>query len=237
VLGIADIADGLGMSRSTTHRYVITLVALGFLEQVENRKYRLGLHVTDLGMSVLGATGLREHARPYLQELRRLVSFSVSLAVLDGSEIVLVDRLSSQRRRGDGFGRDLHPGSRLPVHCTALGKVLLAGLDEPGELLEGMKLGKKGPNTIVRKNALLAELERVREDWLAVTDEELVQGRCAIAVPVRNGSQEVVAAVGIAADTSTISVGDLVDALAPHVFSTAARVSARLEYRRDDEQQ
>lgn len=236
VLGIAEIADELGMSRSTTHRYVTTLVALGFLEQVEERKYRLGLRVTDLGMSVLNATGLKEHARPYLEELRRLVSFSVSLAVLDGSEVVLVDRLSSQRRRGDGFGRDLHPGSRLPVYCTALGKVLLAGLDEPGELLRGVTLGERAPNTIVSKNALWVELERVRQEGLAVSDEEYVRGRCAIAVPVRNGSREVLAAVGVAADTSAISVGGLAGALAPHMVATAARISARLGYRRGDEQ-
>jgi len=70
VLGIAEIADELGMSRSTTHRYVITLVALGYLEQGASRKYRLGLRVTDLGMSALNSTGLREHSRPYLEELR-----------------------------------------------------------------------------------------------------------------------------------------------------------------------
>jgi IclR family transcriptional regulator, pca regulon regulatory protein len=235
VLGIAEIADELGMSRSTTHRYVSTLAVLGFLEQVAERKYRLGLGVTDLGMSALNATGLRERARPYLEELRRLASFSVSLAVLDGPEIVVVDRLSSQRRRGDGFGRDLHSGSRLPAYCTALGKVLLAGLDEPAVVLRGMKLKKQGPNTIVSKNGLRVELEKVREEKLAINDEELVKGRCAIAAPIHNSSREVVAAVGIAADTSTISVGDLLDALAPHLFFTAARVSARLGYRRDDE--
>ncbi len=236
MLGIAEIADELGMSRSTTHRYMSTLAVLGFLEQVAERKYRLGLAVIDLGMSALTATGLREHARPYLEELRRLVSFSVTLAVLDGPEIVLVDRLSSQRRRGDGFGRDLHPGSRLPAYCTAMGKVLLAGLDEPAEVLNGMKLEKQGSNTIVSKNGLRAELERVREEKLAINDDELVQGRCAIAAPIHNSSREVVAAVGIAADTSAISVGRMVDALAPHLFSTAARVSARLGYRRSDEQ-
>src|SRR5690349_17327870 len=62
VLGIAEIAEDLGMSRSTTHRYVITLVALGYLEQGDSRKYRLGLRVTDLGMAALSSTGLREHA-------------------------------------------------------------------------------------------------------------------------------------------------------------------------------
>ncbi len=66
MLGIADLADELGMSRSTTHRYVVTLLALGYLEQETTRKYRLGLRVTDLGMSALNSTGLPEHARPYL---------------------------------------------------------------------------------------------------------------------------------------------------------------------------
>ena len=72
------------MSRSTTHRYVITLVALGYLEQGASRKYRLGLRVTDLGMSALSSTGLREHARPYLEELRQRTSCSAGLSVLDG---------------------------------------------------------------------------------------------------------------------------------------------------------
>ena len=85
MLGIADIADELGMSRSTTHRYVITLVALGYLEQGASRKYRLGLRVTDLGMSALNSTGLREHARPYLEELRQRTSYTVNLSVLDGA--------------------------------------------------------------------------------------------------------------------------------------------------------
>src|ERR1700728_1353515 len=71
LLGLAEIVDELGMSRSTTHRYMVTLVALGFLEQDASRKYRLGLRVTDLGMSVLNSTGLREPSRPYLQELRQ----------------------------------------------------------------------------------------------------------------------------------------------------------------------
>ena len=64
MLGIADIADELDMSRSTTHRYVITLLALGYLEQGASRKYRLGRRVIDLGMSALSSTGLREHSHP-----------------------------------------------------------------------------------------------------------------------------------------------------------------------------
>src|SRR5271166_1897699 len=101
VLGIADIADDLGMTRSTTHRYVTTLTALGYLEQGASRKYRLGIRVTDLGMSAMSSTGLREHARPYLEELRQHTHYTVSLAVLDGPEILYVDRLPRRQSRID----------------------------------------------------------------------------------------------------------------------------------------
>jgi len=237
VLGIADIADDLGMSRSTTHRYVITLVALGYLEQGASRKYRLGLRVTDLGMSALNSTGLREHAHPYLEELRQRTSYTVSLAVLDGTEILYVDRARSFRRGQNNLDLDLHPGSRLPAHCTAMGKLLLAYLpeDEQRELLASMKLTKHGPNTITGKKALRDELDGVLASGFAVNDQELASELDAIASPVRNGARDVVAAVSLAAPSSMISLAELVDALGPHLVSTADRISARLGYRRDDE--
>jgi IclR family pca regulon transcriptional regulator len=237
VLGIADIAEELGMSRSTTHRYVITLVALGYLEQGASRKYRLGLRVTDLGMSALNSTGLREHAHAYLEELRQRTSYTASLAVLDGDEILFVDRVQSFRRTGVKVELDLHPGSRLPAYCTAMGKLLLADLPEPEqrELIAGMKLAKRGPNTITAKKALRDELEGVALAGFAVNDQELAADLVAIAAPVRNEAREAVAALSLSASRSMISLEEMVDALGPHLVSTADRISARLGYRRDDE--
>jgi IclR family pca regulon transcriptional regulator len=237
VLGIADIADDLGMSRSTTHRYVITLVALGYLEQGASRKYRLGLRVTDLGMSALNSTGLREHARPYLEELRQRTSYTTSLGVLDGAEVLYVDRAPSFRRGRSATGLDLQPGSRLPAYCTAMGKLLLANLPdgEQRELLGEIKPAKRGPNTITAKRALRDELEQIRDAGFAVNDQELAKGLIAIAAPVRNEAREVVAAVNLAASSSSIALEELVDALGPHLVSTADRIAARLGYRRDDE--
>lgn len=237
VLGIADIADHLGMSRSTTHRYVITLVALDFMERAANRKYRLGLRVTDLGMSALNAMGLRERARPYLEELRKRTTFTTSLAVLDGPEILYVDRARSLRRGQNKIDLNIRLGSRLPAYCTALGKVLLAGLPESDrrEIVSGIKLERRGPNSIRSKKALLAELEHVGEKGLAVNDEEFVSGLIAIAAPVRNEGCEVAAAVNLAAHTDMIVFEELIGALGPHVVATADHISARLGFRRDDE--
>jgi IclR family pca regulon transcriptional regulator len=225
------------MSRSTTHRYVITLVALGYLEQGASRKYRLGLKVTDLGMAALNSTGLREHAHEYLEELRQRTSYTTNLAVLDGTEILYVDRARSFRRGQSKIDLGLHPGSRLPAYCTAMGKLLLAYLpeNEQGELITEMKLTKQGPNTITSKKALLTELDEIQSEGFAVNDEELAPELHSIAAPVRNEAREVVAAVNLAAHTSMISLSELVDALSPHLVSTADRISARLGYRRDDE--
>jgi IclR family pca regulon transcriptional regulator len=237
VLGIANIADELGMSRSTTHRYVITLVALGYLEQGASRKYRLGLRVTDLGMSALNSTGLREHAHPYLEELRQQTSHTTSLAVLDGTEILYIDRAHSYRRAPEKIDLDLQPGSRLPAYCTAMGKLLLANLPEPeqGELLGRITTTRRGPNTITSKKALQDELDDILDAGFAVNDQELAAELYAIAAPVRNQAREVAAAVNLVAHSSTISLEEMVDALGPHLVSTADRISSRLGYRRDDE--
>ncbi len=237
VLGIADIADELGMSRSTTHRYVITLVALGYLEQGASRKYRLGLRVTDLGMSALNSTGLREHAHPYLEELRQRTSYTTSLGVLDAADVLYVDRVRSFRRGLGKIDLELHAGSRVPPYCTSMGKLLLANLPEPEqrELIGQMKLTKRGPNTITSKKALREELEEIQGAGFAVDDQELAANVYAIAAPIRNEGRETVAAVALAAHSTMISLEELVDALGPHLVSTANRISARLGYRRDDE--
>jgi IclR family pca regulon transcriptional regulator len=237
VLGIADIAEELGMSRSTTHRYVITLLALGYLEQVASRKYRLGLRVTDLGMSALSSTALREHAHPYLEDLRWQTSYTVNLAVLDGTEILYVDRVRSVRRGQNQIDLGLAVGSRLPAYCTSMGKVLLAYMSDHDrqDAVSDLTLAKRGPNTIMSKNALRVELEQIREEGFAVNDQELAEGLHSIAVPVRAGSHEVVAALNMAAHTSMISLPEMVGALVPHVLATADRISARLGYRRSDE--
>jgi IclR family pca regulon transcriptional regulator len=237
VLGIADIADELGMSRSTTHRYVTTLLALGYLEQGRSRKYRLGLRVTDLGMSALNATGLRENVHPFLEELRERTGYTIGLAVLDGAEILYVDRARSWRRAERETDLGLYPGSRMPAYCTAMGKVMLAHLPEEvqRELVAQLELERNSPTTITSKQALRAEFERILEDGYAVNDQELRPGLQAIAVPVRDESREVVAAIAIAASPEAISLAELTDALGPHLLSTAARISSRLGYRRDDE--
>jgi IclR family pca regulon transcriptional regulator len=237
VWGIADIADELGMSRSTTHRYVLTLRMLGYLVQGAGRKYRLALRVTGLGMSAMSSTSLQEHTRPYMEELRNRTGFTVAVGVLDGPDVLLVDRLRGSRRGQHQIDLDQAQGARLPAHCTAIGKLLLAHLPDRQlrEKIAEMTLTRFTPNTITAKTALRRELQSIREQSLAAAEEELAPGLYSMAAPVRSASRETVAAIGMDAHSPMIPLGELIDALGPHLIATADRISARLGYRRDDE--
>ncbi len=238
LLGIADLAEELGMSRSITHRYAITLVALGYLEQDTRRKYRLGLRVTDLGMSAMNSTRLSEQAHPYIEDLQRRTGFAVSLAVLDGPDVVYVDHVRSSRRAQRATRPRFALGELQPAHCTALGKVLLAFLPEYQlrQTLADLHLQERTSATIIRKRALRDVLRHVHEDGLAVCDEELEPDLQSIAVPVRSSSDEIVAALSMDFQKSpTISLERYVEALSPHLIAGADQISARLGYRREDE--
>jgi IclR family KDG regulon transcriptional repressor len=128
--------------------------------------------------------------------------------------------------------------SRLPLHCTALGKLLLAMLpaDVRRELLGELVLKRHTPHTIRTRRALLEELSRVGGSDLAICDEELELGQVMIAAPVRDERGDVRAALGLSAMTSRITADGLARALGPRMVSAAAQISARLGYRGPDEQ-
>ena len=237
VWGIADLAEELGMSRSTTHRYALTLTALGYLVRGGRRKYRLGLRVTDLGLSALSSTSLREHARPHLEELGKRAPYTLAIAVLDGPEVLSVDRLRGSRRGQHLVDLGMGEGAHLPVHCTAMGKLLAANLPprEQRELIAGLTLDRLGPNTISSRTALRGEFAEIISEGLATGDEELACDLYEIAAPVRSQTREVFAAVGMVAHSSMISLEQMVEHLGPHLVATADRISARAGYRRDDE--
>ena len=176
---------------------------------------------------------LHELSRPYLQELRQRTSYAASLSVLDGTEILYIERARSFRRAQHKIDLNLRPGSRLPAHCTSMGKTLLANLPKTDreESIATMTLTRHGPNTIMSKKALRAEFELVFDEGIAVENEELAADLVSIACAVRDGDREVVAAIGLAAHASTISAEEMVDRLLADLLATADSISARLGYR------
>jgi IclR family pca regulon transcriptional regulator len=238
MLGITDFAKRLGMNKSAVHRYVTTLVALGYLEQSSfTPKYRLSLRVFDLGMSALDTLGLREPAHPELELLRRRSGCTVSMAVLEGTEIRCIDRVPGPLAERDKL-EELHPGSKLPAQCTALGKLLLAQLpeDERRERVAAIATTatKRAPGTITDARELGRQLAQIAETGLAVSDEELTPQLISIARPIRAGTGDVVAAIDLTAHTTTISLEQLLEHDSD-LLATADRISLRLGFSPDDD--
>jgi IclR family transcriptional regulator, pca regulon regulatory protein len=228
VRGLVEISDEVGIGRSTTHRYIVTLQALGYVEQDADRKYRLGLRVTDLGMAALNANDLRDRAQPILQELRDSARLTASLAVREKDEILYLDRVPS-RRRG-GVDAAVGVGSRWPAHSTALGKVLLADApqEELAEILSEAPLRRMTPATIVAKRALRTGLERVRDEGFASEDRECNLELIAIAVPVYAPNGEAIAAIALDAGADSLDVERLAAHFVAPLLAAAERVSTEI---------
>jgi IclR family transcriptional regulator, pca regulon regulatory protein len=230
VRGIADMADELDLGRSTTHRYATTLVTLGYLEQGPSRKYRLSSRVSDFGLSLLDSMEVRRVAREHLREFRARTGRTASLGVLGGIEVAYIDRWQGSRQGQYAVDVGIGLGTRLPVHCTAAGKALLARLPEAGQrdLIAKLRLTRRAPKTITTKTALRTELERVATEGVAIEDEELLSGRRAIAAVVVDEEGEPLAAVELAVPVASYSREELRSKLGPKVTATAERIALAL---------
>lgn len=233
-LGLVEIARTAELSKSTCHRYVASLVALGYLEQdPDTRKYHLGPAAIGLGMAAVGSLELTRAAGQTLQALADETNHTVSLAILDGADIVYVER-RRPTRAGFRIELNVQVGTRLPAYCTSMGKVLLAYRDPTSvrAVLDRIDLARRGPKTITAREQLTACLTEVERTGLAVNDEELASGLRSLAVPVRDRTGSVVAAVGIAVHLSAwnATVDAVVARLEPPARRTAQEISQRLGY-------
>jgi IclR family pca regulon transcriptional regulator len=230
-LGISDLARDLGLTRSTTHRYVATLAGLGYLQQdAPTRKYRLGPRVLDLGFSVLGSLEIREIAAPHLRRLTEVTGHTSNLAIRDDTDVILIERIRGRPGRYHHLEFSLHAGSRLPSYCSATGKALLAFLprQDLDRLLDRVDLIQRGPRTLTSREALHADLAQVRRTGIAVNDEELESALRSIAVPVRSRSGDVVASINVAISWSPVPMADLVGQLGPALIATARQITAQV---------
>jgi DNA-binding IclR family transcriptional regulator len=221
--GIADMAEELDLGRSTTHRYATTLVTLGYLEQDTSRKYRLSSQASDVGLSLLDSMAIRSVAREPLRELRARTGRTVSLGVLWGTEVAYIDRWQGSGQGQYAVDVGIGVGTRLPVHCTAAGKALLARLPvaEQRELI-AKRLTRRTPKTVVTKTVLRAELERIAaEGGVAIEDEECSAGRRAIAAVVVDTENRPLAAVELAVPAQGYSREELLAELGSKVIATA----------------
>ncbi len=232
-LGVSEIGRSIGLSRSTTHRYVATLLDLGYLQQdTATRQYRLGPQVLNLGFSAINSMEVREVATPHLRQLSLESGYTASMAILDGLDIIYIERCRSSRPEEPFIDLNVHIGSRLPAYCTAMGKVLLAYLppDQQEATLSQIKFVRLGPNTVANREALAAELAQIRREGISIANEEITFGKRAIAAVVLSRDGSPAAAINLNLHGSLGPMEEMAARLGPQVLEAASRISAQLGY-------
>jgi len=229
-LSQSEIQKITNISKSTVFRLVKTLTDLNYLKyDPGNRTYFLGPKVLSLGFSVLQSLEVREIARPYLEKLSRECNKSVNLLMLDGIEMVFVERIRVPGPRD----YNVSIGSRIAVYNTAAGRAVLAYLEQ--EKFSAVIREIRGAPSAVRQTGQKGErlfqiLSKVKREGFATNDEESAKGLRAIAVPIFS-SEGVACAIDLIVAPEEVSLKDLRKDYAPKLVETGKEISEAMGYR------
>ncbi len=229
---LTELGRRLHLHVSTVHRLMVNLLRQGFVENhAESGGYRLGFRVLRMGLQVLDRLDFREVARPLLRELNRRTEETVHLAILQGDRALSIDKFGSLQP----VGLDPHLGNLMPLHCTGVGKTLLAFQPEAAraELLRSLSLERQTPHSITSQAQLQKELLRICEQGYAVDDEEAVLGLRCVAAPILNHEAAVLAAFSVAGPATRVT-RDRVPEIARIVSETAREIAFRLGHSAGD---
>lgn len=221
---LSQIAARAELDPGTTFRLVKTLVMLGYLQAADGKKYRLGLKVLDLGFNAFGRMDLHTTARPILRSLIGPVNEAASIAVLDGPELVYVERVQIPLGR---LGITQRVGGRVPAYCTAVGHAILAylPLEERLRVLNARERKKLTPNTPVSIPEIESRLQKVRELGYAVSDQDTVIGVRVISAPIFDPDDRPWAAISAAAPWMACSLQEFIDHTAPSIGAAARNLT------------
>ncbi len=225
-LSLADLARQLRLPKSSVHCLLVTLERRGYLQRNERtNRYLFGLKLFSLANMALNGLELREQAAPVLQKLAEQTRLTVHLAILEQNEAVLIDKVEPLGT----FKLATWLGKRMDVHCTAVGKALIAYLpeEELDRLIRERGLPRHNDNSIVSGKKLREELERVRKMGCSTDDEEDEIGRRCIGAPVFDGAGNVLAAISISGTSSQVTHENF-SVLADQVRGSAATLSRAL---------
>ncbi len=224
-LTIADVSRATGLTRAVVRRCLYTLRELGYAA-TDGRMYFLQPRILNLGYAYLSTAPVPIAAQPVLEELSEELGEASSVAVLDEGAVVYVGRAATKRIMSVTLG----VGSRLPAYCTALGRVLLAHLEEPQVSIELSKVDftQHTKHTVTSRKRLEEILAGVRAEGFALNDQELEIGLRSIAVPVRNVVGTVVAAMNVSTQASRVSRRELLERCLPALRGAADKLSSQL---------
>jgi IclR family KDG regulon transcriptional repressor len=226
--GVSELARRLGLGKSTVHRLLVTLAEQDLVEQDEfTGKYRLGLAIYDLGAAVATGLDLHEAIMPSMEQLRAATGETVQVAVLDGRQVVYIERLDSPNT----LRLFLEVGRRNWAHCTGTGKVLLAYQSELEleAIMDGWRLPAVTPLTITDQHELRKALAEIRRQGYAHNLGESEVGVLSVSGPIRDAGG-VRAAISVAGPQQRME--PILDKITMAVMEMAAQASRRLGWRR-----
>lgn len=223
-LSVSEIADLTDLNRATCYRFCQTLRTLGYLEEIDQRRFRPGLKAIGMAHAALRSRELPELAAPYLQELRRTTGETVNMGLLDDLEVVYVARIESDHL----ISLRMYVGSRLPAYASSLGRAMLAFMpeEEAARMIERSDRTSITANTLTDPRRLMAELRKVRSRGYALNDGEIATGLRGVAAPVLSAARRPIAAVNISIPRPLDAPDEIERALAPRVIETAKAISS-----------
>jgi DNA-binding IclR family transcriptional regulator len=226
---LAEIARKMGMAKSTIHGLLSTLRDYGYVEQSDfDGNYRLGIILFEIGSKVADNWDVRKIAAPYIQKLVQETGETVHLVVLDKGEVLYIDKHESTQ----SLRIVSEIGSRLPAHCTGVGKALLAFMSpsEVKRLIAAKGLKRYTKKTITDPEKLEVELARIRKQGYAEDDEEIMESLRCVAAPLWDHNGKACAAISISGPLARMDQQRM-QLLKEHIVQTAMDISANLGYR------
>ena len=227
-MGVTDIGKRLDLHKSTVHRLLNALAERGYIEkEPKHGYYKIGLKFIEITSLYLNKLELKTEAQPYLRRLAEIAGQPVHLAILDGGEAVYIEKIEAL----NSMRMYSQIGKRVPVHCSAIGKVLLSGLEKNSidALLDKYEFVSLTKNTIITKKELVRQVQDVRKLGFAVDDEEHEQGVRCIAAPVYDYTGKIIAAVSVSGDKRIIEKNKD-EEISMYVIGAAGEISKRMGY-------
>ena len=228
-LKLAEVARRTGTDNATAFRLLNTLQMLGYVQKnAAARTFRLTLKCLDLGFNAIARSDMRDLARPVLRTLVGEVHEAASVGVLEGPEILYIERIQAGLTR---LGVDIRIGSRVPVYSTAIGHAILAFLPRETQIrvLESRPRLRLTEHTPVELPDLLTRLEAVRARGYALSDQETVSGLRVLSAPVLDADGTPVAGLSVAAPAFRMPLAAFEAAARAPVLSAAAALARALQ--------
>ncbi len=228
-LQVTRLAEQVQLTKSTVHRLLATLVNMNYVvKDEETDKYKLGLQVLFLSRNLLNNNDVISVAKPYLEKLSLEVNETVHLCVENLGEIVYVDKIDSNQTVRM-FSRI---GSRAPMYCTAVGKVLLSGMDQErcDSILSKTEFIAKTPTTITSKEELLSEIQKIKEKGYALDNAENEASLRCIAAPIYDHNGKMIASFSISGPNNRVTMEMVNEILINKMKHYSLAISRNLGY-------